>query len=102
MTEGLSLRFTVIGGETAEGDFTVMREGRPIGRIRSSFDHVSNKPTWSWNITVPLPVGAWTRGSSESLSTAKDAFRAAWERFYAGLTPEQIDRWHRTADARKP
>jgi hypothetical protein len=96
----LSMRPTRIGGETAEDDFTVMREGRQIGRIRSTLDHVTTKPTWSWHITVPLPVGAWTRGSAESLDAAKEDFREAWERFYAGLTPEQIDRWHRTQDAR--
>jgi hypothetical protein len=98
----LFLRPTVIAGETAEGDFTVIHEGREIGRIRGTFDHVSTKPMWSWNITVPLPMAAWTRGSADSLSAAKVAFREAWERFYASLSPEQIERWHRTQDARKP
>lgn len=78
-----------------------MREGRPIGRIRAAYDHVNPRPIWSWNITVPLPMGAWSRGSAETLDAAKDAFRAAWERFYSSLSPEQIARWHHTQDARK-
>lgn len=98
----LTLRKTLIGGETAEGDFTVIHDGRQIVRIRGTFDHVSNKPMWSWNITVPLPMAAWSHGSADSMDAAKDAFREAWERFYSGLTPEQIQRWHHTQDARKP
>jgi hypothetical protein len=96
----LILRPAVIGGDREDGDYAVWRDGHQVGRIRSSFD-IKTKPTWVWHITVPLPMAAWTRGSAESLDAAKDAFREAWERFYAGLTPEQIDRWHRTQDARK-
>ena len=29
---------------------------------------------------------------------AKDEFKAAWEQFYASLTPEDIASWHRTED----
>jgi hypothetical protein len=46
-------------------------------------------------------MGAWSRGSEESLDAAKDAFRTAWENFYSSLTPEQIERLHRTQDARR-
>jgi hypothetical protein len=98
----LTLRKTVIGGETAEGDFTVIHDGRQIGRIRGTFDHVANTPMWSWNITVPLPMAAWCHGSADSLDTAKWAFKSAWERFYSSLTPKEIERWHHTQDARKP
>ncbi|MGX1323869.1 hypothetical protein AB7M17_007322 [Bradyrhizobium sp. USDA 377] len=98
----LSLRPTLIGGETAEGDYTVMREGRPIGRIRLTQDQVANAPVWAWTITVPLPMAPWSAGGAESLDAAKVAFREAWERFYAGLSEKDIALWHRTEDARKP
>jgi hypothetical protein len=102
MSHDLTLRLTVIGGEREDGDYTVWREGRPIGRIRSTFHHVNNTPEWNWTITVPLPASAWSRGSAESLDAAKEAFREAWERFYSGLTPKEIERWHHTQDARNP
>jgi len=98
----LSMRPTLIGGETAEGDFTVIHDGRFVGRIRKAEGHVHSGTVWNWHITVPLPMAAWTRGSAESLDAAKDAFRTAWERFHSSLTPEQIARWHHTQDARKP
>ncbi|PDT71753.1 hypothetical protein CO683_00920 [Bradyrhizobium ottawaense] len=86
--------------QAADGDYHVYREGRLIGRIRKTEDHVHGSVVWSWNITVPLPVSAWTRGSADSLEAAQKAFRAAWEQFYASLSPEQIARWHHTQDAR--
>jgi hypothetical protein len=84
-----------------EDDYSVIREGRDIGRIRATYHHVKQVQEWSWGITVPLPMGAWSRGSEESLDAAKDAFRTAWENFYSSLTPEQIERLHRTQDARR-
>jgi len=36
-----------------------------------------------------------------ALEQAKAAFRAAWERFYATLTPESIANWHHIQDAAK-
>jgi hypothetical protein len=36
------------------------------------------------NLTIP----SWCNGSTDSLEAAKDEFKAAWERFYASLTPE--------------
>lgn len=97
----LSLRPTVIGGETAEGDYSVYREGRLIGRIRKTEDHVHGTEVHAWTITVPLPMAAWCHGSAASLDAAKEAFRAAWERFYDGLTEAEIAHWHHTQDARK-
>lgn len=97
----LFLRPTVIAGETADGDFTVIHDGREVGRIRKAEGHVHSGIVWNWGITVPLPMGAWSRGSANTLDAAKDAFRTAWERFYSSLTPEQIARWHHTQDARK-
>jgi hypothetical protein len=97
----LTLRKTVIGGETADGDFTVWHEGRQIGRIRKTDDHVHGTEVHAWGITVPLPMAAWCHGSAATLDAAKDAFRTAWERFYSELTPDEIARWHHTQDARR-
>jgi hypothetical protein len=105
MEHSLSLRPTAIGEQREQGDYTVFLKEevgeRPIGRIRHTFHHVNNAPEWNWSITVPLPMGAWSRGSAASLDAAKEAFRSAWEQFYDGLTPEQIARWHHTQDARR-
>ena len=101
MADDLSMRRTVIGGETADGDFTVIHDGREVGRIRKAEDHVHATEIHVWNITVPLPMAAWTRGSAESLDAAKAAFRTAWERFYSGLSKDEIARWHHTQDARR-
>jgi hypothetical protein len=84
-----------------DDDYSVIREGRDIGRIRATYHHVKQVQEWSWSITVPLPMAAWCHGSAASLDAAKDAFRTAWERFYSDLTPDEIDRWHHTQDARR-
>lgn len=97
----LILKPCVIGGETADGDYSVMREGRVVGRIRLSEDHVGRGKVWLWNITIPLPVPTWTSGSAESRGEARKAFREAWDRFYAELTPKDIALWHKTVDARR-
>ncbi|WP_439375342.1 hypothetical protein [Bradyrhizobium sp. DASA03120] len=106
MAEGephpLSLRPTLIGGDTAEGDYTLMREGRPIGRIRLTQDHIVKGTVWAWTITVPLPTPAWSAGGAESLEAAKVAFREAWERFYASLSERDIALWHLTEDSSRP
>jgi hypothetical protein len=39
---------------------------------------------------------AWLRSQG-----AKVAFRAAWERFYETLTPDDIEHWHHQQDARQ-
>jgi hypothetical protein len=39
-------------------------------------------------------------GATDHL-TAKADFKAAWERFYSSLTPEDIKSWHRTEDLAK-
>ena len=44
----------------------------------------------------PLPIPSWCKGSADGFEAAKVAFKAAWETFYAGLTPEGIESWHRT------
>ena len=80
-----------------ENDFSVIREARPIGRIRLS-DERAGHEAWNWSITVPLPVPSFGVGTATSMDAAKTAFRAAWEQFYRGLTQSDIDHWHRAQD----
>lgn len=91
----LFLRPTVIAGDTLKDDYEVIHEGRSVGRIMLT----TERAQWDWAINPPLPVPAWGHGSERSLDDAKDAFRAAWARFYASLTPESIAHWHHHQDA---
>ena len=52
-------------------------------------------------INPPLPIPSWCVGSEDNLEQAKAAFRAAWEKFYATLTPESIAHGHYYQDAAK-
>jgi hypothetical protein len=96
----LTLQPCVIGGQTAEGDYSVMQEGRIIGRIRLTESHVRKETIWSWGITIPHPVPPWAAGGSSSLPAAKDAFRAAWDRLSAGMSEKDALDWKRAQDAR--
>lgn len=75
----LALRLTVIGGETAPNDYTVIDAGQPVGRIRRAAER--NGEVWIWNVTVNMP-GA-PNGTANSLEAAKADFRAAWTAFKA-------------------
>ena len=97
----LTLRPTIIGGDKLKDDYSVIHEGRSVGRIRLAEERASQGEVWEWHVNPPLPIPPWCNGSATSFEAAKDAFRAAWERFYAGLTPEDIARWHRTEDLAK-
>jgi hypothetical protein len=97
MTEhALTLRPTVIGGDRLKNDFCVYLEGRSVGRIKLSENHVQRVDTWRWHINPPLPIPPWGNGSAPTLEQAKVDFREAWDRFYASLTPEDISHWHLT------
>jgi hypothetical protein len=52
-------------------------------------------------VTTLLPIPSWCNGDADSLDKAKSEFKEAWERFYASLTPEQIEGWHRAEDIAK-
>jgi hypothetical protein len=95
----LTLRRTVIGGDTIKNDYGVYFEGRSVGRIREATERMGHNPGWDWAINPPLPVPPWCVGSEDTLEAAKAAFKTAWERFYAGLTPESIAHWHHIQDA---
>jgi hypothetical protein len=94
----LLLRPTVIAGDKLPNDFCVIHEGRSVGRIRLAEEQASRGTIWCWHVNPPLPIPPWCNGSADCLETAKGQFKAAWERFYAGLTPADIARWHRTED----
>lgn len=46
----LTLRRTVIGGDTLDNDYCVIHEGRRIGRIREATERGGFNPGWSWHI----------------------------------------------------
>jgi hypothetical protein len=94
----LSLRPTVIAGDKLPNDYCVIHDGRSIGRIRLAEERASRNTIWCWHVNPPLPIPPWCNGSADCLESAKDQFKAAWERFYAGLTPADIAHWHRTED----
>lgn len=90
----LILRPTVIGGTRLKDDFAVLFEGRRVGRIRLAPGRIGQPSSWDWVVNPPLLVPSWCAGSEWDFGKAKAAFRGAWEQFYAGLTPEDIARWH--------
>jgi hypothetical protein len=93
----LTLRPTVIGNETCPDDYCVIHDGRSVGRIHMT--HGPNGSTaWDWHVKPPLQIPTWCNGSADSLGAAECQFKAAWERFHASLTPEQIRRWHLIED----
>jgi hypothetical protein len=95
----LTLLATVIDHHRAVNDFCVFHDGRSIGRIRKNTEGRGHDAAWDWDINPPLAIPAWGHGSAPSLPEAKAAFAAAWERFYAGLTPDDMARWHPIQDA---
>lgn len=100
MTE-LRTQPTVIGGNKLKNDYIVTREGYSIGRIREAAERLGFNPGWTWSINPPLPIPSWGTGFAKSLDEAKAEFRLAWVRFYAELTPEMIEHWHKTVEAAK-
>src|SRR5436190_16378824 len=69
----LSLRPTVIAGETGQNDYRVMFEGRRVGRIREATEQLGFNPCWTWAINPPLPIPTWGSGQATSLEGAKPA-----------------------------
>jgi len=72
---------------------------RPVGRIRLAHGRTGQSEGWDWSINVPLPIPSWGVGRTGSLDEARVDFRRAWERFYAALTPHDIQHWHHHQDA---
>jgi hypothetical protein len=97
----LKLRPTVIGGDKLANDYTIVFEGRSIGRIRQSDERIGFTPGWDWTINPPLPVPSCCTGSEDSLEQAKAEFREAWKKFYPTLSTDDIAHWHHIQDAAK-
>ncbi|MBR0871391.1 hypothetical protein JQ633_13570 [Bradyrhizobium tropiciagri] len=89
----LFLRPIVIAGDKLNDDFVVVNGDRHVGRIRLASERKAR--VWVYIITVPLPIPAYENGRAHDLEEAKASFRAAWERFYSGLTPDSMEHWHR-------
>lgn len=90
MPDDLSLRKTVIGGETAPGDYVVIWEGLTIGRIFRSVA-VGGHNAWSWSCALPnVPQRSSHRGRAGSLDAAKTQFRTAWTELQAQISYAQI------------
>ncbi|EAQ35515.1 hypothetical protein NB311A_17104 [Nitrobacter sp. Nb-311A] len=94
----LLLHPTVIAGDKLKDDYCVIHDARSVGRIRLASERSGRGEMWEWHVNPPLPIPPWCNGTADSLETAKNRFRAAWEKFYASLTREQIARWHQTED----
>ena len=92
----LLLRPTVLTGEKLKDDYCVFHEGRSVGRIMLASDRSWRGVCWDWFINPPLPIPSWGNGTANSLDAAKGELRSAWERFYASLTPKQIEILQRT------
>jgi hypothetical protein len=91
----LMLRPTVLTGEKLKDDYCVFYEGWSVGRIMLASERSWQGVVWAWHVNPPLPIPSWGNGTADSLDAAKAEFRSAWERFYASLTPEQIESWQR-------
>jgi hypothetical protein len=96
-----SLRPTIIAGDKLPNDYCVIHDGRGIGRIRLAEERSFQGMVWAWPVDPPLPIPPWCNGTSDSLEAAKADFKAAWERFFASPTPEDIESWHRTENLAK-
>ncbi|UEM08993.1 hypothetical protein J4G43_030100 [Bradyrhizobium barranii subsp. barranii] len=90
MPDDLSMRRTVIGGETAPDDYIVTWDRLSIGRIFKT-TAVGGNDAWSWSCALPnVPQPSTHRGRAGSLDAAKAAFRAAWTDLESQLSYDQI------------
>lgn len=86
----LTLRKTVIGGETTPDDYQVIWDDLPIGRIFKSVG-VGGGFVWSWSAGLPnVPQRSNHRGRADTLDQAKARFRTAWAEIKADLSYDQI------------
>lgn len=96
----LTLRRTIIAGDTLPDDYVVIHDGRAIGRIRKATEREgAQRAIWDWMINIPIAIPPGCTGTAEDLPAAKDAFKAAWARFLPDLTVQQIAHWHHIQDA---
>jgi hypothetical protein len=90
MADDLSLRRTVIGGETTADDYQVIWDELAIGRIYKSIA-VGGGGAWSWSCFLAnVPQPSTHRGRADSLERAKAQFRAAWTELKSQISYDQI------------
>ena len=89
--ETISLRVTVIAGQSYAHDYTVIWRELPIGRIMRPPGLPPHVPQWRWTcVFYGKPVGGGGAGSD--LNDCKMRFRAMWASVRAGLTEADIAR----------
>jgi hypothetical protein len=87
-----------------QDDFTLRCEGHMFGRIRLAADASSAEAVWEWQITVPMEMPEWARGSAGSREECVVAFAIALGRLLAETSPERLERaldLERAAEARR-
>jgi hypothetical protein len=75
-----------------QDDFTLRYKGHVVGRIRPAGDASSADSLWEWQITVPMEMPEWARGSAGSREECFMAFAIALGRFLVETGPERLDR----------
>jgi hypothetical protein len=87
-----------------QDDFTLRYEGHLVGRIRLAGDASSAGSPWEWQITVPMEMPEWARGSARNREEGFKAFVKTLARFLGEMSPERLERaWdlERGAEARR-
>jgi hypothetical protein len=87
-----------------QDDFTLRCEGHIFGRVRLAGDACSAEAVWEWQITVPMEMPEWARGSAGSREECVVGFAIALGRLLAETSPERLERaWdlERAAEARR-
>jgi hypothetical protein len=66
-------------------DWTILDDGKPVGRIYQRHAPASTAQTWFWSITEYVEPRAVLRtsGTASTLGEAKAAFMASWPRWRA-------------------
>lgn len=89
----LTLRKTVIGGETAPDDYLVIWDQIPIGRILKQPGVPDRRPNWSWGVIVPTkPQMDWMRGTCSDLEECQRRFKVAWSAVHARMTDDDVEK----------
>jgi hypothetical protein len=81
-----------------KNDYVLRYEGHAIGRIRL------DGSAWEWQITIPMAMPDWARGTADNLDGSRRAFAAAWGRLLTETDPERLERaWEleRAVEARQ-
>jgi hypothetical protein len=87
--DGLTLRATIIGGDTAPDDYQVFWSGMPIGRILKQPGVPMGRPNWHWGVAFPgRPQPSGHRGNCSDLDECERRFKATWAGIRAGHS------WH--------